>query len=266
MATRPGKPRKPARGRARTAARPSRTPRGKQPARGSGARSAAGKAAGRGKPARGRPVPPAAERIGQIIARLQRRYPDARCSLDHRDPLELLVATILSAQCTDARVNLVTRDLFRKYRTAGDYAITDPAVFEAEIRSTGFFRNKTKSVIGMAQGLVERFDGRVPDTMDDLTSLPGVGRKTANVVLGNAFGKDEGVVVDTHVARISQLLGLTKEADPVKIEQDLMRVVPKRSWTLFPHLLIHHGRAVCIARRPRCGECPVADLCPSAEV
>jgi len=219
------------------------------------------------KPARRRVrVPPASERIGEIVARLRRRYPDARCSLDHRDPLELLVATILSAQCTDARVNVVTRTLFRKYRTAGDYAVTNPAVFEDEIRSTGFFRNKTKSVIGMAQALVERFDGRVPDTMDDLTSLPGVGRKTANVVLGNAFGKDEGVVVDTHVARISRLLGLTRETDPEKIERDLMRVVPRSRWTLFPHLLIHHGRAVCIARRPRCGECPVAGLCPSAEV
>ena len=225
------------------------------------------------KPAAARParrsgrtaVAPASERIGEIIARLGCRYPDAKCSLDHRDPLELLVATILSAQCTDARVNVVTKDLFRKYRSAGDYAAADPAVFEDEIRSTGFFRNKTKSVIGMAQDVVERFDGRVPDTMEALTSLPGVGRKTANVVLGNAFGKDEGVVVDTHVARIAKLLGLTRQTDPVKIEQDLMKVVPRRHWTLFPHLLIHHGRAVCIARRPRCGECPVAGLCPSAE-
>jgi endonuclease-3 len=208
----------------------------------------------------------ASERIGEIIGRLQRRYPEARCSLDHRDPLQLLVATILSAQCTDARVNIVTKDLFQKYRAAGDYAAADPAVFEGEIRSTGFFRNKTKSVIGMAQDLVERFDGKVPDTMEALTSLPGVGRKTANVVLGNAFGKDEGIVVDTHVARITRLLGLTRQTDPEKIEQDLMRVVPQRRWTLFPHLLIHHGRAVCIARRPRCDTCPVADLCPSADV
>jgi endonuclease-3 len=208
----------------------------------------------------------AKERIGEIISRLQHSYPAARCSLDHRDPLQLLVATILSAQCTDARVNIVTKDLFRKYRKAGDYAAADPAIFESEIRSTGFFRNKTKSVIGMAQALVERFDGRVPDTMEALTTLPGVGRKTANVVLGNAFGKDEGVVVDTHVARIAKLLGLTRQTDPVKIEQDLMRVVPQRHWTLFPHLLIHHGRKVCIARRPRCAECPIADLCPSAAV
>jgi endonuclease III len=222
-------------------------------------------------PARGRTkgkpsLAPAAERIGEIIGRLRKRYPEARCSLDHQDPLQLLVATILSAQCTDVRVNLVTKGLFLKYRSAGDYAAANPAVFESEIRSTGFFRNKTKSVIGMAQALLERFGGAVPDTMDALTSLPGVGRKTANVVLGNAFGKDEGIVVDTHVGRITGLLGLTKHTDPEKIEQDLMRVVPKGRWTLFPHLLIHHGRAVCVARRPRCNDCPVADLCPSAEV
>jgi endonuclease-3 len=208
---------------------------------------------------------PASTRIGEIIKRLQRRYPEAKCSLDHGEPLQLLVATILSAQCTDVRVNLVTKDLFQRYRSAGDYAAANPSVFEQEIRSTGFFRNKTKSVIGMAQALIERFDGRVPDTMEDLTSLPGVGRKTANVVLGNAFGKDEGIVVDTHVARITKLLAFTRQTDPDKIEQDLMRIVPKRRWTLFPHLLIHHGRAICIARRPRCQVCPVADLCPSAE-
>jgi endonuclease-3 len=211
-------------------------------------------------------VPPASERIGEILRLLERRYPEAKCSLDHADPLQLLVATILSAQCTDARVNLVTKDLFRKYRSAGDYAAANPARFEMEIRSTGFFRNKTKSVIGMAQGLVERFGGRVPDTMEELTSLPGVGRKTANVVLGNAFGKDEGIVVDTHVARITRLLGLTRQSDPAKIELDLMRVVPRRRWTLFPHLLIHHGRAVCVARKPRCEVCTVAHLCPSSRV
>lgn len=224
------------------------------------------KDAGPKKAGRTRKVAPPAERIAEIIRRLERRYPEAKCSLDHGDPLELLVATILSAQCTDARVNIVTRELFRKYRSAGDYASANPAVLEQEIRSTGFFRNKTKSVIGMAQGLLERFDGTVPDTMEELVSLPGVGRKTANVVLGNAFGKDEGVVVDTHVARISKLLALTRQTDPVKIEQDLMRIVPKRRWTLFPHLLIHHGRAVCVARTPRCEVCPVADLCPSSRV
>ena len=209
-------------------------------------------------------LPPAQERMGSVIARLKQRYPEAHCSLEHVDPLELLVATILSAQCTDARVNLVTKTLFRTYRTASDYATADPAVFENEIRSTGFFRNKTKNIMGMAAALVDRFDGRVPDTMDALLTLPGVGRKTANVVLGNAFGKDEGVVVDTHVARIGALLGLTRHTDPEKIERDLMALVPKADWTLFPHLLIHHGRAVCVARRPKCGECPLADLCPSA--
>ena len=209
-------------------------------------------------------LPPAPQRVGPVIAALKQRFPEAACSLEHADPLELLVATILSAQCTDARVNVVTQTLFRKYRTADDYATANPAVFEDEIRSTGFFRNKTKSVLGMAAALVERFGGRVPDTMADLVTLPGVGRKTANVVLGNAFGKDEGVVVDTHVARISQLLGFTAHSDPEKIEQDLMALVPRRDWTLFPHLLIHHGRAVCVARRPKCGECPLADLCPSA--
>lgn len=224
------------------------------------------KARGPRKAGKKRTFAPPAERIAEIIRRLERRYPEAKCSLDHGDPLELLVATILSAQCTDARVNIVTRELFRKYRSAGDYASANPAVFEQEIRSTGFFRNKTKSVIGMAQGLLERFEGTVPDTMEKLVSLPGVGRKTANVVLGNAFGKDEGVVVDTHVARISKLLELTRHSDPVKIEQDLMRVVPRRRWTLFPHLLIHHGRAVCVARTPRCEMCPVADLCPSSRV
>ena len=237
--------------------------RGQTPGRQGKAKARAKVAA---KPAARPKLPPATERIGAIVARLQERYPEARCSLDHADPLELLVATILSAQCTDARVNQVTATLFRKYRTADDYATADPAVFEEEIKSTGFFRNKTKSVLGMAAALVERHGGRVPDSMDQLVALPGVGRKTANVVLGNAFGKDEGVVVDTHVARIASLLGLTRETDPVKIEQDLMALVPKGTWTLFPHLLIHHGRAVCIARRPKCGECTLADLCPSAAV
>ena len=217
-------------------------------------------------PARRTKLPPAAERIGAIIDRLRASYPQAGCSLDHADPLELLVATILSAQCTDARVNQVTATLFRKYRTADDYATADPAVFEQEIMSTGFFRNKTKSVLGMAAALVERHGGRVPDTMAELVALPGVGRKTANVVLGNAFGKDEGVVVDTHVARISALLGLTRETDPEKIERDLIALVPQETWTLFPHLMIHHGRAVCIARRPKCGACTLSDLCPSAAV
>lgn len=205
-------------------------------------------------------------RARKIIRRLEKAYPDATCALHHANPLELLVATILSAQCTDARVNMVTPHLFAKYRTAHDYAAANPKVFEQEIQSTGFFRNKTKSIIGMAQAAVERHDGQVPDTMEQLTQLPGVGRKTANVILGTAFGKNEGVVVDTHVHRISTLLGLTKEKTPEKIEQDLMQLVPREQWTWFGHTLIHHGRKVCIARRPKCEECVVNDLCPSSRV
>ena len=204
------------------------------------------------------------QRIGPIIDALARRYPAARCALDHHNPLELLVATIMSAQCTDVRVNMVTRTLFKRYRTAEDYANANPPEFEEAIRSTGFFRNKTKSVIAMAQRLVDRHDGRVPDTMEELVALPGVGRKTANVVLGNAFGKSEGVVVDTHVQRIAGRLGLTRERDPVKIERDLMRLIPRDTWTLFSHLVIHHGRQICDARAPQCEICPVRDLCPSA--
>lgn len=206
----------------------------------------------------------AAQRIRPIIARLNRRYPDARCALEHRNALELLVATILSAQCTDVRVNLVTKDLFQKYRSAADYANADPAVFEEEIRSTGFFRNKTKSVIGMAQALVERYRGEVPRSMEALTALPGVGRKTANVVLGTAFGLNEGVVVDTHVHRIARRLRLTQQDDAERIERDLMKLVPRREWTQFSHTLIHHGRQICQARKPKCEICPVNELCPSA--
>lgn len=205
-------------------------------------------------------------RVRKILARLERAYPDAQCALDHRSPLELLVATILSAQCTDARVNLVTPALFAKYRSAPDYAAANPKVFEREIQSTGFFRNKTKSIIGMAQALVERHDDRVPETMAELTELPGVGRKTANVVLGTAFGKNEGVVVDTHVHRIGTLLKLTKQKTPEKIEQDLMALIPREQWTWFAHTLIHHGRKVCIARRPKCEACVINDLCPSSRV
>ncbi len=206
----------------------------------------------------------AARRIEPIIDALRQRYPDARCALHFENPLQLLVATILSAQCTDVRVNKVTATVFTKYHTAADYADADPEVFEREIQSTGFFRNKTKSILGMAQALVERHGGEVPRSMDALVALPGVGRKTANVVLGNAFGIDEGVVVDTHVKRISTLLALTRQRDPDRIEQDLIRLVPRAVWTLFAHLLIHHGRAVCIARRPRCSECPVSTWCPSS--
>ena len=205
-------------------------------------------------------------RARKIIARLNREYPDATCALHHSNALELVVATILSAQCTDARVNLVTPHLFAKYRTAADYAAVDPRVLEKEIQSTGFFRNKTKSIIGMAQALVERHGGEVPQTMEELTALPGVGRKTANVILGTWFGKNEGVVVDTHVHRLSRLLGLTRQDDPVKIEQDLMEIVPRDDWTWFSHTLIQHGRAVCIARRPKCPDCVLNQLCPSSTV
>lgn len=213
-----------------------------------------------------RKLPPAAERIGPIIERLEQHYPAATIALHFGNPLELLVATILSAQCTDVRVNVVTNDLFQKYRTAEDYANANPEEFQEDIRSTGFFRTKTKSILGMAQALVERHGGEVPRTMEELVQLPGVGRKTANVVLGNAFGIDEGVVVDTHVNRLANRLGLTRNDDPEKVERDLMALVPQARWTQFAHLLIHHGRQICIARRPRCAECPVVDLCPAAEV
>jgi len=205
-------------------------------------------------------------RVLKIIARLEKAYPDATCALRHKSALELLVATILSAQSTDARVNLVTPALFAKYRAAQDYAGTDPKVLEQEIHSTGFFRNKTKSIIGMAQALIERHGGTVPDTMEQLVRLPGVGRKTANVVLGTWFGKNEGIVVDTHVQRIATLLALTKENDPVKIERDLMTLVPRDKWTWFSHTLIRHGRRVCIARRPKCEICVINRLCPSSRV
>jgi len=205
-------------------------------------------------------------RARKIIARLKREYPDATSALNHSTALELVVATILSAQCTDARVNMVTPHLFAKYRTAAAYAAADPRVLEKEIQSTGFFRNKTKSIIGMAQALVERHGGAVPETMEELTALPGVGRKTANVILGTWFKKNEGVVVDTHVHRLTRLLDLTRQDDPVKIEQDLMAIVPRDDWTWFSHTLILHGRAVCIARRPKCAECVINRLCPSSLV
>jgi endonuclease-3 len=222
----------------------------------------------RARPRRRAVETPAAKkrRVRTIIARLERAYPDAKCALDHHNPLELLVATILSAQCTDVRVNMVTPALFAKYHNAADYAAADPRVFEREIQSTGFFRNKTKSVLGMAQALLERHGGQVPDTMEALVALPGVGRKTANVILGNAFNKNEGVVVDTHVQRLSGLLGLSREETPEKIERDLMAIVPRETWTLFSHLLILHGRNVCIARRPRCEACVINKWCPSSRV
>ena len=202
----------------------------------------------------------------EVLERLRRLYPDARTELDYRAPFELLVATILSAQTTDVRVNMVTPTLFARYPDANALAQAKPAEVEAIIRSTGFFRSKTKSLIGMAQALVERFGSTVPCSMDALVTLPGVGRKTANVVLGNACHVNEGVVVDTHVTRLSRRLGLTSETDPVKIEQVLMAVIPRVDWTLISHLLIFHGRRVCTARAPACVGCVLLDICPTGQI
>ena len=210
--------------------------------------------------------PPAAERAPVIFRRLSDEYPSANCALDHRSPYELLAATILSAQCTDKRVNMVTPALFAKYPGTRALAEANPAELEEIIRSTGFFRNKTKSLIGMAAAVTELHAGAVPDSMAALVALPGVGRKTANVVLGNGFGRNEGVVVDTHVARLSRRLALTGQSDPAKIEQDLMAIFPRPQWTLLAHLLISHGRAVCDARRPQCDRCTVQALCPSSTI
>ena len=204
------------------------------------------------------------QRTRKIISRLKKAYPDAQCSLNHTNPLELLIATILSAQCTDERVNIVTADLFRKYRSCEDYLAVDPTELEQDIHSTGFFRNKTKSIQGACKKLLEEHGGKVPDDIDKLLALPGVARKTANVVMGNAYGIASGVVVDTHVSRISQLLGLTKQTQPEKIERDLVELIPKKDWIDFPHLLISHGRKVCKARRPECGKCVIEPLCPSS--
>jgi endonuclease-3 len=209
---------------------------------------------------------PAARRAPENQTPVIAAYPDARCALDHRNAYELLCATILSAQCTDARVNLVTPALFERYPTPAALARARPADVEAIIQSTGFFRNKTKSLIGMAQALVVDHGGEVPRTMEELRRLPGVGRKTANVILGNAYGINEGITVDTHVTRLSRLLGLTRQDDPAKIEQDLVQLFPRDHWALVSHLLIFHGRQVCIARRPRCGDCVLSDICPSSSV
>lgn len=203
------------------------------------------------------------ERVARLVRAFPEIYPGARCELDFKTPLQLLVATILSAQCTDKRVNMVTPALFKKYRTAADYAKAPPAELEAMIRSTGFFRSKTKSIRAAAAEIVQKYKGKVPDTMAELNGLPGVGRKTANVVLGNAFGCNEGIVVDTHVIRLSQRLGLTKEKDPEKIERALMKVVPREKWTIWSHWLIWHGRRRCFARRPDCRQCEILRLCPS---
>jgi endonuclease-3 len=202
------------------------------------------------------------DRVRVILPILKKTYPAAKCSLDHSKPLELLVATILSAQCTDDRVNIVTKSLFKKYRSAKDYATVPQEELEKDIQSTGFYRNKAKSIRGMAAALLEKHGGRVPETMEELTHLAGVGRKTANVVLGNAFDQNVGVVVDTHVGRLSHRLGLTTHTDAVKIEQDLMPIVPQEDWTLWSHLLIAHGRAICQARKPKCEVCPLLAHCP----
>jgi len=203
--------------------------------------------------------------VVKVLDILQKEYPDARVTLDFKDPLQLLIATILAAQCTDERVNQVTRDLFKKYRKASDYARADLKTLEGEIRSTGFFRNKAKSITGCGQALVEKFNGQVPRTLEELTSLPGVGRKTANIILGNAFGQ-QAIAVDTHVKRVTHRLGWAKSDDPDKIEFELMEVIPQNRWTLGCHQIVFHGRRVCMAKNPQCPTCPVAKLCPKIDV
>ena len=205
------------------------------------------------------------QRVRKLITSLKKRYPDATCSLDFKNPLELLVATILSAQCTDVRVNMVTKDLFKKYKKAEDYARVTPATLENDIRSTGFYKNKAKSIINCCKKITLNHGGAVPATLDELVALDGIGRKTANVILGNAFGIP-GITVDTHVKRVSYRLGFTQNQDPVKIEYDLMELVPEKEWTHFSHLIIFHGRNTCSARKPLCPKCVVEHLCPKAGV
>jgi endonuclease-3 len=207
----------------------------------------------------------ACEMARELLKRLPAIYPDAHCELDYSNPLELLVATILSAQCTDKRVNIVTKDLFQRCRTAADYAEISQEELETLVRSTGFYRNKAKNIRAMGAALLARHGGEVPSTLEALAALPGAGRKTANVVLGNAFHKNEGVVVDTHVGRLSQRLGLTKFSDPIRIEQDLIKLFPQESWTLLSHWLIFHGRRRCAARKPDCPHCELCGICPSSQ-
>lgn len=228
------------------------------------ARQNGSKKAGARKSAGGKKFEQLKQRMEQVLMLLHKEYPDAQCSLNHSNPLELLIATILSAQCTDERVNIVTADLFRKYRTCDDYADAPREELEDDIRSTGFYRNKAKSVQGTTRILSEEYNCQVPQTMEELLKLPGVARKTANVVLGNAFGIAAGVVVDTHVARLSARLGFTKEKQPEKIENDLQALAPKSEWIDLPHLMIYHGRKVCKARQPLCEKCVVEELCPSS--
>jgi endonuclease-3 len=212
------------------------------------------------------PAPGSPEQVSTIIAELRRLYPDAACSLNFSNPLELLIATQLSAQCTDERVNIVTKQLFQKYRSVEDYATASQEELEQDIRSTGFYRNKAKNIPAACQRIITEYGGEVPRTMKDLLSLAGVARKTANVVLGNGFGIVVGFVVDTHVGRLSRRLGWTKNEDPVKVEQDLMRIIPEKDWLDLSHLLIFHGRAICDARKPLCSQCTLARLCPSARI
>ena len=210
------------------------------------------------------PQPASPEQVSAIIAELRRLYPDAKCSLDFTNPLELLVATQLSAQCTDERVNLVTIDLFKKYRSAEDYATISQEELEKDIKSTGFYHNKARNLRAAAQRLLTNFGGEVPRTMEELLTLPGVARKTANVVLGNAYGIIVGFVVDTHIGRLARRFGWTTSDDPIKVEQDLMRIIPQQHWLDLSHMLIYHGRATCTARKPACAACSLSELCPSA--
>jgi len=204
---------------------------------------------------------PIRSRARKIIRRLAKEYPDAKCALHHEDPLQLLIATILSAQCTDVRVNMVTPDLFARFPDAKSYATADPRALEKAIQSTGFFRNKTRNIIACCKQIVEEHSGQVPWTMEELIRLPGVGRKTANVILGNAF-EVPGITVDTHVGRLSRRLGLTRESAPEKVERDLMNILPAKDWTMFSHGMIFHGRQICHARKPRCSKCVLAKVCP----
>jgi endonuclease-3 len=277
-------PRQPSRSGRQEGARPTKRAQAKgAAAKSTLARSAAGRAAARTGKAAGKDAgktpkaaalkkksasgydPLAPERVRQIIAGLDQLYPRVTCALTHRSAWELLVATILSAQCTDVRVNIVTPVLFEKYPTVQDFAALEPAQLEPDIRSTGFFRNKSKSVVGAARKVVADFGGNVPQTIEELLSLPGVARKTANVVLGTWFKKNEGVVVDTHVTRISRRLELTKQEDPKKIEEDLMRIIPRERWTDFSHEVIWHGRKLCVARGPKCADCALEKLCHAAD-
>jgi len=240
--------------------------RGSSSPKQSGARSNRGTAAKRAPRMLASRRAPAATRAPEIFDRLRQSYPDAKCALDFTSPYQLLVATILSAQCTDKRVNMVTPALFRRYATPEALSAANRDELEEMIKSTGFFRNKSRSLIGMATAGAEKHGGVVPNEMEQLVDLPGVGRKTANVILGNAFERNEGVVVDTHVSRVSQRLALTANTDPIKIEQDLIRLFPRDQWTLLAHLLIEHGRQICVARTPKCEQCVLSDLCPSSRV